>query len=393
MLTFRYSDHQPYYNTREQDDAAAVEPVYLSPHFDLKTQQLVDPRHLPELIKEVEFNPRIAEFDKHYLALRLKEQKALKTLNKKELKEALKKIKSFSKNVKVPEHLDSGPLMAFMDRLAQALYLFISREQVQCLNKMGILVEFLSEMLANDVTQARSDLTQTRLLEQEMCGSAPGSKGARPVSAVVASQAQTESASQPTQGQSEDVAGSTKQRPFRQPRSREFFQLMEKNDVLKCLSMLKQNPALAEDCDDERKTPLHVACSLDHTNLVQILVDFGGNLNAKDDFSRRPLDLAQACAFTKKKPLNIAVKELYDQLAEGEVRRDLSKYNHPLYVKYLTPVEQVKELQEFIARVNDMSTLTKKQRDDKAAEIVRQEKEAKRLAAESIGVVVKATSS
>ena len=42
-----------------------------------------------------------------------------------------------------------------------------------------------------------------------------------------------------------------------------------------------------------------------------------------------------------------------------------------MYVKYLTPVEQVKELADFINRVNDMSTLTQKQRDDKAAEAAR----------------------
>ena len=42
-----------------------------------------------------------------------------------------------------------------------------------------------------------------------------------------------------------------------------------------------------------------------------------------------------------------------------------------MYVKYLTPVEQVKELADFINRVNDMSTLTQKQRDDKAVEAAR----------------------
>ena len=41
------------------------------------------------------------------------------------------------------------------------------------------------------------------------------------------------------------------------------------------------------------------------------------------------------------------------------MRKDRAQYDQPLYVKYLTPVEQVKELADFIKRVNDMSTLNK----------------------------------
>ena len=54
-------------------------------------------------------------------------------------------------------------------------------------------------------------------------------------------------------------------------------------------------------------------------------------------------------------------------MAENKtLRRGTNKYKDSLYVKYLTPVEQVKELAEFLARVRDMSTLStaKKQIDD-----------------------------
>ena len=76
----------------------------------------------------------------------------------------------------------------------------------------------------------------------------------------------------------------------------EFFTLLKKNDVLKCLRMLKENPLLAEDCDDERKTPLHWACQQDLTNMAEVLIDFGAPMFAKDDFSRKPYDEAVAFA-------------------------------------------------------------------------------------------------
>lgn len=97
----------------------------------------------------------------------------------------------------------------------------------------------------------------------------------------------------------EDLLESLKQKPYQQPRSREFFKALQKNEVLKCLNMIKQNPALVHDCDEERKTPLHWACQLDLTNIIQILVDFNGNLNAKDDFVRKPLDEALTYAQTR----------------------------------------------------------------------------------------------
>ena len=124
--------------------------------------------------------------------------------------------------------------------------------------------------------------------------------------------------------------------------------------------MLKKNPALSEDCDDERRTPLHWACAYDLTNLMQILVDFGADLNRRDDYSKKPIDDANAYAMTKKKLINPFVKELYDLNATNQLKRDQSKYEHALYVKYLTPLEQVHELKEFIEKVNDMTTLTQK---------------------------------
>lgn len=93
MLIFRCRDNQPYTNARDAKETDHMEPVYLSPHFDFDTQQLVDPKHIPELIKELEDNPRIQEFDKRFMASRLKEQKLMKAFGIKDQKAAAKKIK------------------------------------------------------------------------------------------------------------------------------------------------------------------------------------------------------------------------------------------------------------------------------------------------------------
>jgi len=71
-LTFRCSDHQPYFSQRKASTAYPVEPVYLSPHFDLSLQCIVDPRHMEELVAEVEFNSRIGEFEKLFLSKRIR---------------------------------------------------------------------------------------------------------------------------------------------------------------------------------------------------------------------------------------------------------------------------------------------------------------------------------
>ena len=48
---------------------------------------------------------------------------------------------------------------------------------------------------------------------------------------------------------------------------------------------------------------------------------------------------------------------VYEQANQGTLKRSIKIYDDPMFVKYLTPVEKVKELADFIRRVNDMSTL------------------------------------
>jgi len=265
----------------------------------------------------------------------------------------------------------------YLEQVASALYVYISREQVQTLAKMGILMEFLADVLASDVRRYKIDLHQSKIKEKEMAKSLQAAStlvGGMPGSGPHGAQGQEAQLRRERERKKkrEGIAASLKQKPYQQARSKEFFRALQRNEVLKCLDMVKQNPALVHDCDEERKTPLHWACQLDLMNLVQILVDFNANMNAKDDFARKPIDEALTFAQAKSQPVSKAVQELYEQHAQGTLRRNITKYDQPLYVKYLTPVEQVKELADFISRVNDMSTLTQKQRDAKAAEEARQ---------------------
>ena len=122
----------------------------------------------------------------------------------------------------------------------------------------------------------------------------------------------------------------------------------------------------------ERKTPLHWACHLDQTNMCQVLIDFGANMYAKDDYSKKPHDEVVATSQAKGGIINKDIVKFFEKADAKTLRRDTKRYNAPLYVKYLTPVEQVKELAEFLARVRDMSTLTtaKKQADDQDSDDV-----------------------
>lgn len=73
------------------------------------------------------------------------------------------------------------------------------------------------------------------------------------------------------------------------------------------------------------------------------------------------------------KEVNKTIETLFQKVAEGTYKRDIVKYESPLYVKYLTPVEHVKELADFIKRVNDMSTLGVNKKKDTAIESKKKE--------------------
>lgn len=131
---------------------------------------------------------------------------------------------------------------------------------------------------------------------------------------------------------------------------------------------------LVEDVDPERKTPLHWACALDCHNMAYVLVDFGSSINSKDDFNRKAFDMSLQYAQANYKEVNKKIETLFQKVNDGTYKKDIVKYESPLYVKYLTPVEHVKELADFIKRVNDMSTLAvNKKKTDAAVESKKKE--------------------
>lgn len=63
-----------------------------SPHFDLDTQKIVDPVHLPELLNEVNLNTKIPLFEKEMLIYRLKDQGNSKTYTKEDEKAIIESV-------------------------------------------------------------------------------------------------------------------------------------------------------------------------------------------------------------------------------------------------------------------------------------------------------------
>ena len=86
----------------------------------------------------------------------------------KEIKDKAKEANN--KQVRLPQHRD---LCTYLEQVASALYVFISRPQVDGLPKMGVLMEYLSDVLATDIRQYKIDLHQSKIKEQEIARSGP----------------------------------------------------------------------------------------------------------------------------------------------------------------------------------------------------------------------------
>lgn len=153
-------------------------------------------------------------------------------------------------------------------------------------------MEHLSALASQDICSFRQDLHQAKITEEEEA--AKSAEEAMQAGMVRLRRKITTRKAREERRRKQEMVESLKQKPHKQPRSIEFFEALKRNEVLKCLNMIKQNPALVGDCDESRRTPLHWACHLNLTNIIQILVDFDSNLNAKDDYARKPLDEALA---------------------------------------------------------------------------------------------------
>jgi ankyrin repeat protein len=156
---------------------------------------------------------------------------------------------------------------------------------------------------------------------------------------------------------SKPINQSNKRMPYKEPKSKFFFAKLKENDVLLCLKLIKENNQLIHDYDEMKKTPLHWACQLAFENIIMILLDFGACIHSKDDFNRKPDDEIVTNSQTRGIKYSLYISKMVEEAKCGTLTRNTKKYEEPLYVKYLTPVEQIKELADFIYKMNDMSTL------------------------------------
>ena len=88
-----------------------------------------------------------------------------------------------------------------------------------------------------------------------------------------------------------------------------------------------------------------------------VLLDFGSPIDIKDDFDRKPYDEIMTNIQARGVKISLYINKMLNEALSGCLKKNIKKYDEPLYVKYLTPVEQIKELADFIAKMNDMSTL------------------------------------
>jgi ankyrin repeat protein len=81
--------------------------------------------------------------------------------------------------------------------------------------------------------------------------------------------------------------------------------------------MLKRNYKLANDIDHLRRTPLHHACRAGNLSLIQILIDFGGNIFTSDEETKRsPLD--EAFRFTASNDFKGYSSKIIEVLEEAQ---------------------------------------------------------------------------
>lgn len=80
--------------------------------------------------------------------------------------------------------------------------------------------------------------------------------------------------------------------PYQKPGSRELIHAAKHGKVEDLLDLLKQNRFLIFDFDNIFMTGLHWAAKRDHPKIVQVLIDYGADVDARDIIGRTPLYFA-----------------------------------------------------------------------------------------------------
>ena len=96
-MTLKQTDDQPYYTKETARAPFPLEPTYLSPHFNLQDQSMVQPRHLEEMAFFLSSNSKFEPFEKDYLIARLMNQGSIEIFGRDKVQALIKKLKEVNK--------------------------------------------------------------------------------------------------------------------------------------------------------------------------------------------------------------------------------------------------------------------------------------------------------
>lgn len=217
QMMLRQRDNLPYLNKQTANISIYIEPVYLSSHFDMDSQQILDPVNLPHLLSEITFNDRIPLVERTLLVLRLQQQKLLgKGINKdQDIQDIIHEIK-----VKNKDNKDAGDIemhgfdeiYTLVDTMAEKLYLYISREEIQKLKSLGVIGSQVTNIVAKDLRKLNIDVKAKAWEKKSKLRAQMGRKSFASGQLLLG------------KGKQKAVAvPSTKKIPYDQPRSKLFF--------------------------------------------------------------------------------------------------------------------------------------------------------------------------
>ena len=66
-MMLRTRDNHQYLNNSTKHVPVYLESVYQSPHFDVESQSIIDPKHLQTLIEEIDSNYKVPPVEKAFI--------------------------------------------------------------------------------------------------------------------------------------------------------------------------------------------------------------------------------------------------------------------------------------------------------------------------------------
>lgn len=102
------------------------------------------------------------------------------------------------------------------------------------------------------------------------------------------------------------------------PKQQEFINAIKEGDLEKIDEMLIQDSSLVNVCDKARSSALHWGVKKDNVKVLDILLENGADIYARDDLGRTPIDLAKRIGFPK---------------VQTRLHKVFDKFGHPNFKK------------------------------------------------------------